>query len=219
MLEAYIRQHIVSQPPEAREIHFAWQGGEPTLLGVDYFQNFVALQRRFSDGRPIHNAMQTNGTLLDDSWGEFLSRNGFLIGLSIDGPEHLHHAYRTDKRGRGSFSDVMRGLDVLRRHRVEFNTLTVVSRANVRAPLEVYRFLKFVGSGFIQFIPLVERQPQTRLRVLGMDFAEPPTPDDTERPGVTHETVPAAEYGEFLVQIFDDWVQNDVGNVLSSCST
>src|SRR6185312_15512602 len=163
----------------------------------------------------IHNAIQTNGTLLDDTWGEFLSANQFLVGLSIDGPRELHDAYRVDKQQHGTFSDVMRGLDVLKKHKVEFNTLSVVNRINSRKPLDVYRFLKQIGSGFIQFIPLVERLPQTRLTVLGLDLAEPPIPGeprDSSSP-VTDWSVEANDLGEFFVQIFDEWVWHDVGKV------
>lgn len=215
VLETYVRQYIHAQPRNVPEITFAWQGGEPTLLGVRFFEKVINLQSRFNDGRVIRNALQTNGTLLDDEWGRFLRRNNFLVGLSIDGPQPLHDALRVDKRGAGTFDAVMRGLDVLKRHKVEFNTLTVVNSTNVREPLEVYRFLKQIGSGFIQFIPLVERVPQTRLKVLGMDFAEPPIPGnaDPERPPVTKETVPAEAYGEFLVRIFNEWVRRDVGKV------
>ncbi|HXE53126.1 MAG TPA: anaerobic sulfatase maturase [Tepidisphaeraceae bacterium] len=215
VLDRYVRQYIEQQ--DAPEINFAWQGGEPTLLGVEFFRRAVELQKQYADGKIIHNAIQTNGTLLDDAWGAFLHENGFLVGLSIDGPRELHDAYRVDKQQRGTFDDVMRGLDVLRKHRVEYNTLTVVNRFNSQKPLDVYRFLRQVGSGFIQFIPLVERLPQTRLKVLGLDLAEPPVPgsadpDDLASP-VTEWSVRARDYGEFLVRIFDEWVRRDVGRV------
>ncbi|WP_395146515.1 radical SAM protein, partial [Armatimonas sp.] len=157
VLENYIQQYIASQ--RVPEISFAWQGGEPTLLGVRFFEKVVALQKKYADGKTIHNAFQTNGTLLDDAWGEFLAKNNFLIGLSIDGPAHLHDAYRVDKQGRPTFERVMAGMNVLKKHAVEFNTLTVVNRKNSQEPLAVYKFLREVGSGFIQFIPLVERNP------------------------------------------------------------
>ncbi len=138
VLERYIRDDIAAQP--APEVSFAWQGGEPTLLGVDYFRRLVALQQRHADGRTIHNALQTNGTQLDDGWGRFLHEHKFLIGLSIDGPRELHDAYRVDKGRKPTFDRVMAGLECLKRHRVEFNTLTVVNRKNSRRPLEVYQF-------------------------------------------------------------------------------
>jgi len=213
VLERYIRQYIQHQ--ETPEISFAWQGGEPTLLGVDFFQRVVELQRVYADGKTIHNALQTNGTLLDDRWGEFLAANGFLVGLSIDGPRELHDAYRVDKHQRGSFDDVIRGLGVLKRHWVEFNTLTVVNRLNSHKALEVYRFLKQIGSEFLQFIPLVERIAPTRLKVRGLDLAEPPAPGETPDPdaAVSEWSIRPAAYGEFLVSIFDHWVHHDVGRV------
>src|SRR4051794_21950510 len=155
VLESYIRQYIEAQ--SVPEIQFAWQGGEPTLLGVGFFQKVVALQAQYAGGKRIANAFQTNGTLLDDEWCAFLKEHNFLVGLSIDGPRDLHDVYRVDKRQRPTFDDVMRGLAFLKKHDVEFNTLTVVNRANSQHPLRVYRFLKEIGSGFIQFIPLVER--------------------------------------------------------------
>ncbi|HEU5458723.1 MAG TPA: radical SAM protein, partial [Terracidiphilus sp.] len=156
VLENYIRQYISSRP--GRQIQFAWQGGEPTLLGVDFFRRVVELQNQYANGRQIHNALQTNGTLLDDAWGEFLAENHFLVGLSIDGPRELHDYYRVDKGDAPTFDRVMRGVEKLKKHRVDFNTLTVVHRQNSAHPLQVYRFLKEIGSGFMQFIPIVERK-------------------------------------------------------------
>ena len=179
VLEEYIRQYIQSQC--VPEINFAWQGGEPTLLGVDFFRKAVALQKKHSAGKTILNAIQTNGTLLDDEWCEFLAANHFLVGLSIDGPAELHDKYRVDKRQQPTFGAVMRGLELLKKHGVEFNTLTVVNRANSQQPLEVYRFLKSIGSQFLQFIPLVERAASTEMKAAGYDFAAPRLPGE---PGV-----------------------------------
>jgi uncharacterized protein len=211
VLESYVRQYIQAQ--DAPEVSFAWQGGEPTLLGVDYFRRIVALQKQHAGGKRINNAIQTNGTLLDDEWAEFLANDKFLVGLSIDGPRELHDVYRVDKQQKPTFDAVVRGLDLLKKHGAEFNTLTVVNRRNARHPLEVYRFLRQIGSGFIQFIPLVERQPQTRLKVLGLDLAEPSPIGDDERPPVTGWSVEARQYGEFLCAVFDEWVRQDVGRV------
>lgn len=210
VLEAYISQYIESQPTS--QISFAWQGGEPTLLGVRYFRRVVELQRKYANGRHIDNAFQTNGTLLDDEWCEFFAQNKFLIGLSVDGPAEMHDAYRVDKQQKPTFPDVLRGLEFLKKHKCDFNTLTVVNRVNSQKPVEVYRFLKEIGSGYIQFIPLVERLPQTRLKVLGMDLAEPPVVgDEDEQVPVTSWSVRSKDYGEFLCDIFDDWVRRDVG--------
>lgn len=214
VLDAYIKQYIEAQT--VPEISFAWQGGEPTLLGVDYFRRVIELQQKYAGGKKITNALQTNGTLLDDEWGAFFAQNQFLVGLSIDGPRELHDKYRVDKKQQPTFDSVIRGIALLKKHRVEFNTLTVVNRANSQKPLDVYRFLKQIGSGFIQFIPLVERLPQTRLKVLGFDFAEPPDPslpaNDPESP-VTSWSVDSRQYGSFLCSIFDEWVRQDVGRV------
>jgi len=191
VLEAFVRQYIAAQ--DGPVVSFTWQGGEPTLLGVDFFERVVELQGRYAGGRRIENAFQTNGVLLDDRWGEFLARHGFLVGLSIDGPKGLHDRYRVNRGGRPTFEQVMRGRDVLRRHGVEFNTLTVVHRRNAEDPLSVYRFLREEGSGFIQFIPIVERT--------GKGAA------------VTPWSVDPAQFGRFLCAIFDEWVRHDVGRV------
>ena len=213
VLEEYIRQYIHSQT--APEINFAWQGGEPTLLGVGFFRRAVELQQKHADGRTVANAMQTNGTLLDDEWCEFFTQHKFLIGLSIDGPRDLHDKYRVDKQQRPTFDAVMRGLELLKKHKTDFNTLTVVNRDNSQRPLDVCRFLKEIGSEFLQFIPLVERQPIQQLKALGYDFAEPPEPGQPrdQQSQVTRWSVEAKQYGNFLCAIFDEWVRNDVGQV------
>ncbi len=207
VLESYIRQYIEGQ--EVPVISFAWQGGEPTLLGVDYFRKVMALQSRYASGKRIENALQTNGVLLDDEWCQFLAENQFLVGLSIDGPQKLHDRYRLDKGGAPSFEKVMRGLGFLKKHGVEFNTLTVVQRHNSYHPLEVYRFLKEIGSRFMQFIPIVERvaeQPDPSGLVLI-------SPDSEAKAAVTEWSVEALQFGKFLCAIFDEWVRNDVARI------
>jgi len=205
VVESFVRQYI--QANEVPVVNFAWQGGEPTLLGVDFFQKAVALQQRYANGKTIENAFQTNGVLLNDQWCEFLAANNFLVGLSLDGPEHIHNRYRVNKAGRGSFDQVMQKLELLKKHGVAFNILTAVNRTNSQYPLEVYRFLKQVGSGYIQFIPIVERTAiftetdQLRL-VLPNDFFDA---------AVTDWSVEPRQLGKFLISIFDEWVRNDVG--------
>jgi uncharacterized protein len=204
LLESYIRDYIASQSSPV--VNFAWQGGEPTLLGVEFFRRAVALQQLYAGGKRIENALQTNGILLDDNWGEFLSSNHFLVGLSIDGPREIHDQYRVDKGGQPTFERVMRGLAMLKKHGVEYNTLTVVQRHNSRFPLDVYRFLREEGSGFMQFIPIVERvAAETEA---GLLLVSP----DSERPArISDWSVEPLGYGEFLCAIFDEWARNDVG--------
>ena len=211
VLETYIRQYIEHQ--DVPEISFAWQGGEPTLLGVDFFRKVIALQKKYAGGKAISNALQTNGTLLDDDWGAFFAEHGFLVGLSIDGPPKLHDAYRVDKKGGATYARVVAGLRVLKKHQVDFNTLTVVNRVNARKPLELYRFLRDLGSGFIQFIPLVERLPDAEATKLGLDLAVPPRADEEgqKRLPVTDWSVEPRQYGDFLCTIFDEWVRRDIG--------
>ncbi len=212
VLETYIREYIAAQ--DVPEISFAWQGGEPTLLGVDFFRKVVTLQARYANGKRITNAIQTNSTLLDDEWCAFLTEHQFLVGLSLDGPRELHDRYRVDKQQKPTFDAVMRGLGFLKKHKTEFNTLTVVNRANSQRPLAVYRFLKEIGSGFIQFIPLVERKAAKAAKALGLDFSEPPPLDKYAGSApVTNWSVESRQYGEFLVQIFDEWIRQDVGKV------
>jgi uncharacterized protein len=209
VLEEYIRQYIHGQP--VAEINFAWQGGEPTLLGLEFFRKAVTLQKKFAGGKIISNAIQTNGTLLDDEWCEFLAAHNFLVGLSIDGPAEMHDVYRVDKRQQPTFDKVMHGLELLKKHRVEFNTLTVVNRVNSQSPLEVYRFLKSIGSQYLQFIPLVERAAAGESQAAGFTLAEPPLPRHQNSATVTPWSVEAQQYGNFLCAIFDEWVRHDVG--------
>lgn len=216
-LECFVRDYLATQSGD--EVTFAWQGGEPTLLGMEFFRRAIEHQQRYAAGRRVTNALQTNGTLLDDAWGEFLARERFLVGLSLDGPAALHDAYRVDRGGAPTWHDVMRGLKVLRKHGVEFNTLTVVHRRNARHAREVYDFLKDAGSRFLQFIPLVERRPEPAEVAEGMAHARPrgvrqglvaPALAAQE---VARECPPPGEYGAFLCAVFDAWVRRDVGRV------
>ena len=192
VLDSYIRQYIASQP--GPEVTFAWQGGEPTLLGVDFYRRALELQRQYAGGKTVHNTIQTNGTLINDEWADFLASNGFLVGVSVDGPPAVHDAYRTDKGGAPTHDRVMRGLEHLRRRGVEYNILTTVNANNVRDPVGLYRYLRSLGTPFIQFIPVVERP-------------------DPASSAVTDHTVPAEAFGDFLCQIYDEWVRRDVGQI------
>ncbi len=207
VLETYVRNYIAAQ--QAPEVTFAWQGGEPTLLGLDFFRRAVELQREHAHGKTIHNTFQTNGVLLNESWAAFFKEHQFLVGLSIDGPEALHNLYRRDKGGHDTFKKVVRGMEFLKAGGVEFNTLTCVHHGNAGHPLEVYRFLKEQGSGYLQFIPIVERVAETP----GPDGLTLVRPDQSETAKVAPWCVRPEQYGDFLIGIFDEWVRNDVGRV------
>lgn len=213
VLEEYIRQYVQAQP--GSEVAFTWQGGEPTLLGVDFFRKVVALQKKHANGKKISNALQTNGVLLNGEWCDLFAGHRFLIGISIDGPRELHDRYRVNKGGKSSFDAVVRGIELLKREQVEFNTLTVVHRANSQRPLDVYRFLKEMGSGFIQFIPLVERHAPPKMKLLGLSLDQPPVLGEksTDSSPVTSWSVESKQYGRFLCEIFDEWARQDIGRV------
>lgn len=199
LLEMFTQQYIQANAG-AQEAVFSWQGGEPTLMGLDFFERAVCFQGKYArSGQKISNALQTNGVNLSDEWCRFFKENNFLIGLSVDGPEKLHDAYRHDKAGKPTFSRVMRGLELLKKHKVATNALTTVHAANAPFPLEVYRFLRDQAEvEFIQFIPIVERDNQTGYQ---------------EGNRVTHRSISATGYGQFLIGIFDEWVHRDVGQV------
>jgi uncharacterized protein len=204
VLEKYVKEYIQSQ--KVPEIIFAWQGGEPTLLGIDFFKKAVQLQKKYSDGKKIENTFQTNGILLNDDWCIFFLENNFLIGLSIDGPSEIHDKYRVHKGGQPSFDKVMAGLEYLKKHDVEFNTLTCVQKDNSYKPLEVYEFLKEISSKFMQFIPIVERKSLNETSELKLVL-----PTYKEEAALTDWSVEPLQYGKFLLEIFDRWVRNDVG--------
>jgi uncharacterized protein len=205
VLENFIRQYIGAH--ETPEVNFAWQGGEPTLLGVDYFRRVTELQDQYADGKRINNAIQTNGVLLNDEWGEFLRENRFLVGISIDGPRELHDVYRVDKGDQPTFDRVMRGVEMLKRHNVDFNTLTTLHRANAGFPLEVYRFLKEIGSGYMQFIPIAERIAH-QVTAEGLRLISPEFMGAAQ---VAPWSVEPLQFGKFLCEVFDEWVRQDVG--------
>ncbi len=205
VLETYIRRYIEAE--DGPQVSFYWQGGEPTLLGLEFFERVIALQQRYRRaGQRIANAIQSNGTLLTDAWCRFFAKHQFLVGLSLDGPPGLHDTYRRNRRDRPTHGHVVRALDRLQRHEVAVNTLTVVSNANAHRPLAVYRHLKALGVGHMQFIPLVERVDGAG-QLMG-----PPAPDADI--GTVAEFCPRAEdYGRFINAIFDEWVGQDVGRI------
>ena len=220
LLERFVREYIAGVTGD--EVVFSWQGGEPTLLGLDFFRKAVALQAQYAKpGQRIENDLQTNGTLLDDDWARFLKEHRFLVGLSIDGPKDLHDRYRVTKRGAPTFDDVFGAAKLLQRFDVPFNTLTCVNRYNATRPLDVYRFLREeVGSTYLQFIPIVQARgfettapgtwPAAQRPVVGSPRAKPDHPDSV----VTDWSVDPDEYGEFLCAIWDEWRRVDFGKVL-----
>jgi uncharacterized protein len=212
VLSAFITNYITSQPTPV--VEFVWQGGEPTLLGIDFFKRVVDLQKPFMNTKTITNSLQTNGTLLTSEWCQFLKTNKFMVGISLDGPEEIHDRYRRDRQGNGTFDQVMRGLRLLQKHKVEYNVLACVARETAARPLEVYGFFRDEGVEFIQFTPIVERMPDACSREHGLSLA-PPAKLDGEEPNteVTPWAVIPREYGDFLIAIYEEWVHHDVGSV------
>jgi len=194
VLESYIVQTIEATPTPV--IRFSWHGGEPTLLGLDYFRKVVSLQKKHQPSdRKLLNGIQTNGVTLDDEWCRFFKEEGFHVGISIDGPRELHDHYRVTKGQKPTHKEVMRGYRLLRRHRVPVDHLCVVHNQNVRHPTAVYRFFKEIGAEYLTFLPLVERAKD-------------------QEGGVSPRTVPAEAFGTFLCTIFDEWVRNDIGRIM-----
>jgi uncharacterized protein len=201
VLETYVRQLIESH--QSQRVTVSWQGGEPTLMGIDFFQKAIGFQEKYrKPGMIFENTLQTNGTLINDEWCEFFRKHGFLVGISIDGPRHLHDLHRLDKQGRPTFDRVMRGLRLLQQHGVDYNILTTVNRVNADHPLEVYRFLRDEAqTSWMQFIPAIERLQNGVVTM----YQEGTT--------VSERSVQPRQFGDFLITIFDEWVRHDVGTV------
>jgi serine-type anaerobic sulfatase-maturating enzyme len=215
LLEAYLRQ-LIEAHASVPEVVIAWQGGEPTLMGIDFFRRSVELAERYlKPGQRAAYTIQTNGTLLDPDWAAFFRQHEFLVGISIDGPREMHDAYRVNKGGKGSFDQVMAGLSQLCEAGVEWNALTTVPAANADHGREVYRFLRDeCGARFIQFIPIIERVAEAA------EDGTVPWTSWRDRPlyvqegtRVTGRSVTAKQYGRFLIDVFEEWVRRDVGEV------
>ncbi len=204
VLEEFVLQYIQAQPVPV--VQFVWQGGEPCLMGLDFYQKVVALQRKHAGGKMIENSIQTNGVLLNDDWCRFLKENNFLVGISVDGPERIHNKYRQTRNNGPTFDNVMRAVNLLKTYQIDFNTLTVVNNYNVDYPLEIYRFLKAIGSHYMQFLPVVERCKRDCT-----DDIHLLSNAETDGAVVTEWSVNALKYGKFLTTMFDEWVKNDVG--------
>ncbi|MDQ7822259.1 MAG: anaerobic sulfatase maturase [Candidatus Eremiobacteraeota bacterium] len=211
VLEAFVKKFIDASP--GPEIQFIWQGGEPALMGIDFYRKALQLQKKYTTGaKQITNSIQTNGTLLDDPWGSFLAENNFLVGISLDGPRELHDLYRRDRGGDSTFDKVMNGLKLLQNHGVQYNVLACVNRESSRHPLDVYHFLKNEGVEFVQFIPVVERARDCKAMEQGL--AMPPHIGKNEPVlSVTPWSVESEAFGDFLGSVFDEWVRNDVAKI------
>ncbi len=216
-LETYIFQLLESQP--GAEVVVAWQGGEPTLMKLEFFRHSVALvQKYLRPGQRVQHTFQTNGLLLDDDWCAFFKQHGFLVGLSMDGPREMHDAYRVDRRGKGTFDLVMRAWNYLAKHQVDVNILCTVNAANEKHGRDVYRFFRDeLGAKWLQFIPIVERASAETLEVANQGWSEQPGKKRllyTQQGNlVTERSVGGRQYGQFLVDIFEEWVRHDIGQV------
>jgi len=205
LLEIYVRQYIEAN--EVPQVTFLWHGGEPLMQGVGFYKRALGLQEKFAAGKKIENVLQTNGTLLNEEWCRFFAKNNFLIGISIDGPQDIHDSFRLNKAGKPSFERVMNGVALLRKYKVEFNTMSVVNKLCEKRGLEIYQFLKSIGSRYMQFLPAVEHTieiPDKKRALI--------VPPEHDGARIAPWSVSATGYGEFLNDIFDYWVRNDVGN-------
>jgi uncharacterized protein len=217
VLEAYVSQ-LLAAHRGVDEVVVAFQGGEPTLMGIDFFRRVLELEQRYAvPGQRVLNTVQTNATLIDDEWAAFLRENEFLVGVSIDGPRAMHDAYRVDKGGKPTYDRVVAGLDALKRHGVDWNALTTVNAANGDHGREVYTFLRdALGAQYVQLIPIVERVTPELLPLAesgwGARSADRPLYRQ-EGALVTHRSVGARQYGQFLVDVFEEWARHDVGDV------
>lgn len=205
-LEAYVRQYIDANP--GQDIEFTWQGGEPTLAGLAFYEKALSLQQKYAGGKHIRNSIQTNGVLIDDEWAAFLAKHQFLVGLSIDGPAWLHDCYRKTRSQHSVFDKVIRAHGLLKQHHVEVNVLTVVNNVTAGHSLEIYQFLtRELGAEYIQFIPAVEQRP------LNEKYGELLYPQSLSGRNVTEWSVTGEQWGKFINGVFDYWIRHDVGRV------
>lgn len=204
MLERFVKQYIESQTMQ--QVLFCWHGGETLMRPLSFYEKVVRLQRQYAQGRQIDNVIQTNGTMIDDRWAHFFHDQGWLVGVSIDGPEEFHDEYRRNKTGRTSWRQVMKGINCLNKHQVEWNAMAVVNDFNADYPLDFYQFFKDIGCRYLQFTPIVERistHPDGRHLASMADDAQAELADFSVTP---------EQWGHFLCTVFDQWVRNDVGS-------
>lgn len=204
LLDKFIREYIESQTTP--NVLFTWHGGEPLLRSLFFYEKIIKLQKKYRKGRNIDNCIQTNGTLLTKDWCKFFHEHKWLVGVSIDGPEEFHDTYRKDKSQKGTFKQVMQGIELLNKYHVEWNAMAAINNINVKDPLRFYHFFKEIGCRYIQFTPVVERLNRHE----GGRYLA--APDETETADVTDFSVSPDEWGKFLCTIFDEWVKNDVGH-------
>lgn len=200
-LEQFVKFYIVACPSD--HVYFTWQGGEPLLMSKDFYRKAFALQQKYAAGKHIENAIQTNATLIDEEWCQLFKEHNVLLGVSIDGPETMHDTYRKDKHQHGTFAKVMHGIELVKKHNIPFNTLTCINHSNYQHPLEVYHFLKNLGSTFMQFSEVIETTPEN------CDF-DHVTGDYQAK----EFSLPAAAYGDFMGEIFKEWVAQDIGTIV-----
>ncbi len=203
VLELFMKSYISAQTGD--QVLFTWHGGEPMLRPLSFYKKVIAMQKQYADGRQISNSIQTNGTLLTDEWCEFLRANNFLVGISIDGPQEFHDEYRRTATGKPSWHKVMQGINLLKKHGVEWNAMAVVNSFNGEYPLDFYHFFKDNGCTYLQFTPVVERIMRYHD---GRHLANINSPEDSE---LADFSISPQQWGAFLIAIFDEWVRNDVG--------
>jgi len=204
LLDKFIEEYIQSQTMP--QVMFTWHGGEPLMRPISFYKKAIDLQKKYAQGRTIDNCIQTNGTLLTDEWCRFFKENNFLVGVSIDGPQEFHDEYRKNKQGQPSFAKVMKGIELLKKHGVEYNAMAVVNDFNADYPLDFYHFFKEIDCHYIQFTPIVERLSN---RADGLSLS---SPVQQEKVDLAEFSISPEQWGNFLCAIFDEWVREDVGN-------
>lgn len=211
MLETAIREYIRAN--DVPEVTFNWHGGEPLVLGLDFYRKALELERRYAEGKTIHNTIQTNGTLVNREWADFFAKNGFLVGISIDGPQDIHDRYRRDKGGFPTFDRVLGGISALHSAGAEYNTMSTVNRFSEGRGLEVYQFLKGLGTRFMQFMPVVEhvKYPADGSGKINRKARPYIVKPDTDGARLAPWSVSDIAFGKFMCEIFDWWVRHDVG--------
>ena len=210
-LEIYTKNYINSQSTPV--VEFVWHGGEPLLAGLDFFKKAIEIQKKYSSHKEIKNSLQTNGILLNEKWGKFLKENRFIVGISLDGPKDLHDKYRVTNNNEGSFDEALEGLKILQKYEIEYNVLACVTEEACIRGVEIYEFFKSVGVEYIQFTPLIERVPTENEEEAGYRLGIPQILESKENVDVTEWSVLPESYGQFLIDIYEKWVREDVGKI------